>query len=167
MLRHGLLSLGMVLTAAPVVADPFENFGTAMKYALPAAAALCALRDDRAEDFAVRGALQVGLVLGLKHLFQNSDIGRRPSGGGDGFPSGHTASAMFGAADLAGKCFDDDPLAGAAAYGAAGMTGLSRLHAGEHTPAQVMSGALIGLSFGAASLGIGTDEVSISFGMRF
>ncbi|MDO5612064.1 MAG: phosphatase PAP2 family protein [Paracoccus sp. (in: a-proteobacteria)] len=167
MLRPAVLGLVLTTAAAPAVADPFENFGTAMKYGLPAAAALCALRDDRGEDFAVRGAVQVGLVLALKHLFQDSAIGRRPSGGGDGFPSGHTAAAMFGAADLAGKCFADDPLAGAAVYGAAGMTGLSRIHAGEHTPAQVMSGALIGFSLGAASLGIGTDKVSISLGMRF
>ena len=48
--------------AGSVAADPFEDFGTAMKYALPLAAATCAARDDRLEDFAVRGAVQMVLV---------------------------------------------------------------------------------------------------------
>ncbi|WP_246448783.1 hypothetical protein [Paracoccus amoyensis] len=47
------------------------------------------------------------------------------------------------------------------------LTDWSRVHAGEHTVPQVMSGALIGFSFGAASFGIGSEEVSFSVGMRF
>ncbi len=153
--------------AAPASADPFEQFGTAMKYGLPLAAAVCAADQGRLEDFAVRGVLQAALVWGMKEFFDGAPVSRRPSGGGKGFPSGHTAAAFFGAADLAGKCFDDRPGAGALAYGAAGMTGWSRVHAGEHTPAQVWTGALIGISFGAASFGIGTDGASFSVGMRF
>ena len=159
--------LAVALAAAPAAADPFEQFGTAMKYGLPLAAAACAADQDRLEDFAVRGLLQAALVWGMKAYFDGQPIARRPSGEGRGFPSGHTAAAFFGASDLAGKCFEDKPLAGAAAYGAAGLTGWSRLHAGEHTPEQVWTGALIGLSFGAASFGIGTDGASISVGLRF
>ena len=48
--------------AAPASADPFEQFGTAMKYGLPLAAAVCAVDQDRAEDFALRGSLQTALV---------------------------------------------------------------------------------------------------------
>ncbi|MBC9245447.1 phosphatase PAP2 family protein [Paracoccus sp. 11-3] len=161
------LALSVALTASPVAADPFEQFGTAMKYGLPLAAAVCAERDDRLEDFAVRGILQAAMVWGMKQYFDGQPISRRPSGEGKGFPSGHTAAAFFGASDLAGKCFKDDIAAGAAAYGAAGLTGWSRVHAGEHTVPQVMSGALIGFSFGAASFGIGSEEVSFSVGMRF
>ncbi|TRW96948.1 phosphatase PAP2 family protein [Paracoccus sp. M683] len=138
-----------------------------MKYGLPLAAAVCAERDDRLEDFAVRGVLQAAIVWGLKEYFDGSPLSRRPSGEGKGFPSGHTAAAFFGASDLAGKCVEDDRAAGAALYGAAGLTGWSRVHAGEHTVPQVMSGALIGISFGAASFGFGTDEVGFSWGMRF
>jgi len=162
---------GAILTAAafagPVAADPFEDFGTAMKYGLPAAAAICAARDDRLEDFAVRGLLQTALVLALKSWTDDLPVGRRPSGEGRGFPSGHAASAAFGAADLAGKCFGDDPAAGAAVYGAAGLTAASRIHAGQHTPAQAGAGMLIGIGFGAASFGIGSEGASFSFGMRF
>ena len=153
--------------ANPAVADPFEQFGTAMKYGLPLAAAACAADQDRLEDFAIRGILQAALVWGMKSWFDGEPLSRRPSGEGRGFPSGHTAAAFFGAGDLAGKCFEDKPLAGAAAYGAAGLTGFSRVHAGEHTPQQVWTGALIGLGFGAASFGIGTDGASLSFGLRF
>lgn len=161
----GLLALA--LTAAPAAADPFEQFGTAMKYGLPLAAAACAADQDRLEDFAIRGLLQAALVWGMKSWFDGEPLSRRPSGEGRGFPSGHTASAFFGASDLAGKCFSDKPLAGAAAYGAAGLTGWSRIHAGEHSAPQVWTGALIGLSFGAASFGIGTDGASFSVGLRF
>lgn len=164
MIRAGLCCLAL---AAPASADPFEQFGTAMKYGLPLAAAVCAADEDRLEDFAVRGLLQAAIVWGMKEYFDGQPISRRPSGDGKGFPSGHTAAAFFGASDLAGKCFEDDRAAGVALYGAAGLTGFSRVHAGEHTPQQVWTGALIGFSFGAASFGIGTDEVGFSVGLRF
>lgn len=164
MIRAALCCLAL---AAPASADPFEQFGTAMKYGLPLAAAVCAERDDRLEDFAVRGLLNAAIVWGLKEYFEGAPVSRRPSGEGKGFPSGHTAAAFFGASDLAGKCFEDDRAAGTALYGAAGLTGWSRVHAGEHTVPQVISGGLIGISFGAASFGIGTDEVGFSWGMRF
>ena len=153
--------------ALPAAADPFEQFGTAMKYGLPLAAAVCAVDQNRFEDFAVRGVLQAALVWGMKEYFDGAPISRRPSGEGKGFPSGHTAAAFFGAADLAGKCFDDRPEVGAFAYGAAALTGWSRVSAGQHTPQQVWSGALIGLSFGAASFGIGTDGASFQVGLKF
>lgn len=154
-------------TPLPSSGDPFEEFGTAMKYGLPAAAALCAARDDRLEDFAVRGIVQLAVVWGLKAWTDGSPVGRRPDGGGKGFPSGHAATAAFGAADLAGKCFRNKPLAGAAAYGAAGLTAASRVYAGEHTLEQALTGSLIGFSFGAASFGIGSEGVAFSIGMQF
>lgn len=155
--------------AAPAgaAADPFEDFGTAMKYGLPLAAAVCAADQDRFEDFAVRGILQAVVVLGLKTWLDGTPMSVRPSGEGRGYPSGHTAAAFFGASDLAGKCFEDDRAAGAALYGAAGATGWSRVHAGEHTVQQVMTGALVGFTFGGASFGIGTEGASFSVGMRF
>lgn len=158
-----------LLSVPPTVttADPFEDFGTAMKYGLPLAAAVCAADQGRFEDFAVRGALQAVVVLGLKTWLDGEPISMRPSGEGRGYPSGHTAAAFFGASDLAGKCFEDDRAAGAALYGAAGATGLSRVHADEHTVQQVMTGALIGFSFGAANFGIGSEGASFSVGMRF
>lgn len=166
--RRGCAALlATALTAAPATADPFEQFGTAMKYGLPLAAAACAADQHRLEDFAIRGLLQAALVWGMKSYFDGQPIARRPSGQGRGFPSGHTAAAFFGASDLAGKCFYDKPLAGAASYGAAALTGWSRLHAGEHNAPQVWTGALIGFSLGAASFGIGSEGASVSVGLRF
>lgn len=138
-----------------------------MKYGLPLAAAICAHRDHRLEDLALRGVVQAGIVWGLKHALDGQPISRRPSGEGLGFPSGHSAAAFFGASDLAGKCFEDDPAAGVAGYAAAGVTGWSRVHAGQHTPQQVWAGSLIGFSIGAASFGIGGEDVRFSVGMRF
>ncbi|WP_246587989.1 phosphatase PAP2 family protein [Paracoccus bogoriensis] len=164
-----VVPLGLVHGDAPAPAPEsgVERFGTVMKYALPAAAALCAHRDDRLEDFALRGILQAGLVLGLKSLTDGRPIGRRPNGGGRGFPSGHAAAAGFGAADLAGKCWPDDPAAGAAVHGAAAVTALSRIGAEQHDGRQVAAGMLIGLGFGAASFGIGGQGVDFALGLRF
>ncbi|WP_240643697.1 phosphatase PAP2 family protein [Paracoccus siganidrum] len=162
----GLAALPL-LAGGVATADPLEDFGTAMKYGLPLAAAVCAADQSRLEDFAVRGLLQAALVLALKSGLEDAPVARRPSGEGRGFPSGHSAAAAFGAADLAGKCFEDEAAAGAAAYGAAGLTAYSRVHAGQHTPAQAMAGALIGFSFGAASFGIGTEGASFSVGLTF
>lgn len=161
------LVLIAALAPAPAAADPFEDFGTAMKYGLPLAAAVCAARDDRLEDFALRGALQAAVVLGLKSWLDGTPVAVRPSGKGRGFPSGHSAAAAFGAADLAGKCFPDDRAAGIGLYGAAGLTAASRVQAGEHTVSQALTGALIGFSFGAADFGIGTEGARFSVGMRF
>lgn len=158
---------GLGPLAAPMRGSALEGFGTTMKYALPLAAAACAADQDRLEDFAVRGVLQAVVVLGLKSLFDGHPRGLRPSGEGRGYPSGHAAAAGFGAADLAGKCWRDEPGLGAAAYGAAGLTAVSRVQAGQHTPEQVWAGSLIGIGFGAASLGLGSEGASISFGLRF
>jgi membrane-associated phospholipid phosphatase len=167
-MRATLLALGVSVTlAGSAAADPFEDFGTSMKYGLPLAAAVCAVDQDRFEDFAIRGAAQALIVLGLKAVFDSSDIGMRPSGLGRGFPSGHAAAAGFGAGDLASKCFDDKPELGAAVYGAAGLAAVSRVHAGEHTPTQVLAGSLIGISFGAASFGFGSQGASFGLGLRF
>lgn len=166
-MRAAAAILALALAAGSAHADPLESFGTGMKYGLPLAAAVCAADQGRFEDFALRGALQAGLVLALKAIYADAPIGLRPSGEGRGFPSGHAAAAAFGAADLAGKCFDDQPWAGAAAYGAAGLAAYSRVHAGEHNPEQVWTGALIGFSFGAASFGIGKGGADFSVGLKF
>lgn len=167
MIRKALPAAFLAMAAPSVAADPFEDFGTAMKYGLPLAAAVCAARDDRLEDFAVRGAVQAAVVLGLKTWLDGTPVSVRPTGEGKGFPSGHSAAAAFGAADLAGKCFPDDRAAGIGLYGAAGLTAASRVHAGEHTVPQALAGALIGFSLGAADFGIGTEGAGFSIGLRF
>ena len=165
-MRAAIVGLACVL-AVPADADGLERFGTTMKYALPLAAAVCAADQDRLEDFAVRGVLQAAVVLGLTAVFDGSALGTRPTGEGRGFPSGHSAAAGFGAADLAGKCWEDEPALGTAAFGAAGLTAYGRVQADEHTSEQALAGALIGISFGAASFGIGSEGAAISFGLRF
>ena len=88
------LAAALLIGAAPAQADPFEDFGTVMKYGLPLAAAACAADQDRLADFALRGGLQVGIVLGLKRTV-GAPLGTRPTGLGEGFPSGHAANSAI------------------------------------------------------------------------
>ncbi|WP_254367951.1 phosphatase PAP2 family protein [Paracoccus sp. Z118] len=152
------LAAGLI-ASSPIGADPLEDFGTVMKYGLPLVAAACAVDQDRFGDFALRGGLQVGLVLGLKKTV-GAPLGIRPRGMGEGFPSGHAASAAFGAADLASKCVDGNAGAQAGLIAAALLASFSRVDAGEHTPAQAAAGTAIGLILGAS-------EIGLSFNARF
>lgn len=145
-----------LLGTTPAAADPFENFGTAMKYGLPLAAAVCAVDQDRFPDFALRGGLQVALVLGLKRTIDGK-LGQRPGGAAGGFPSGHAASAAFGAADLARHCVDDNDAARIGLIGAALLASASRVDADEHTPAQAAAGSAIGLTLGGSTIGLSWD----------
>ncbi|WP_299359495.1 phosphatase PAP2 family protein [uncultured Paracoccus sp.] len=149
------LAAGLMVTT-PAAADPFEQFGTAMKYGLPLAAAACAVDRDRLPDFALRGGLQVALVLALKHSVVGP-LGQRPGGGGGGFPSGHAAAAGFGAADLARHCVRDSDAARIGLLGAALLAAASRVDADEHTPAQAAAGSAIGVALGASSFGLSWD----------
>ncbi len=150
------LAAALLIGAAPAQADPFEDFGTVMKYGLPLAAAACAADQDRLADFALRGGLQVGIVLGLKRAV-GAPLGTRPTGLGEGFPSGHAASAAFGAGDLAANCVDGNAAAQAGLVAAALLASASRVHAGEHTPAQAAAGTAIGLILGASEIGFRID----------
>lgn len=145
-----------LMAPAAVQADPVEDFGTVMKYGMPLVAAACAVDQDRFGDFALRGALQVGLVLGLKKTV-GAPLGIRPTGLAEGFPSGHAASAAFGAADLASKCADGNGAAQAGLVAAALLASFSRVEAGEHTPAQAAAGTAIGLILGASEIGFAVD----------
>ncbi|MDM7459705.1 MAG: hypothetical protein P3W94_010240 [Paracoccus sp. (in: a-proteobacteria)] len=80
---------------------------------------------------------------------------------------GHTAAAGFGAVDQAGKCRRDDPAAGLAAYGAAGLTAASRFAVRLHSTEQVAAGAAIGLGFGGVNFGLSRGAVSLDLGLRF
>lgn len=150
------ITAAFVTAATPVHADPFEDFGTVMKYGLPLAAAVCAAEQDRLADFALRGGLQVGIVLGLKRKV-GAPLGIRPTGLDEGFPSGHAASAAFGAGDLAAHCVDGNEAAQAGLVAAGLLASASRVHAGEHTPAQAAAGTAIGLVLGASEIGFRID----------
>ena len=72
----------------------------------------------------------------------------RPFSGNDAFPSGHTTQAFAFASAI--SMHADNPWVGGAAYGVAGLVGLSRLETRDHFAADVLGGALVGTTIGRA-----------------
>ena len=72
----------------------------------------------------------------------------RPFSGNDSFPSGHTTQAFAIASAV--SMHADSPWVGAAAYGVAGLVGLSRMETRDHFAADVLGGALVGTTIGRA-----------------
>lgn len=83
---------------------------------------------------------------GLKHSLQIT----RPNGGENSFPSGHSATAFFGAHLLAKEYADGKSVLPYVGYGLATTTAILRLANNEHWVADVLVGAGIGI--GAAEL---------------
>ncbi|MDZ7904358.1 MAG: phosphatase PAP2 family protein [Cypionkella sp.] len=82
---------------------------------------------------------------GTKRGFGEAEIAHRPRGGLEGFPSGHTSTASFGAASLVQSCLTGAPVAQSAVILAAAFTGASRIESGAHDIWQVLAGAIWGL----------------------
>jgi membrane-associated phospholipid phosphatase len=136
----------IVLLVLTVLATAPDNrrMGSALQVVLPLIALGCAATRGKALDSLGRFAvLQVG-VKGSKSLFGESAISRRPDGGDRGFPSGHTAVATFGAAQVIRHCAPLHPVTNAAALAAAAFTGGSRIESGRHSLWQTMAGAAWG-----------------------
>lgn len=72
----------------------------------------------------------------------------RPFSSADSFPSGHAAQAFAIASAV--SLHADNPWVGAAAYGLAGLVGLSRLETRDHFSSDVVAGALVGTVIGRA-----------------
>jgi membrane-associated phospholipid phosphatase len=87
--------------------------------------------------------LQVG-IKGPKYVIGESPISQRPDGGDNGFPSGHTAVATFGALQVIKHCTALHPVTKAAVVAAAVITGGSRIESGRHSLWQTMAGAIWG-----------------------
>ena len=82
--------------------------------------------------------------------------------GGMSFPSGHTTQAFAVASVIAAHY--DSFWVRAAAYGLAGLVGLSRMQQGEHYASDVLAGALIGTAVGNAVVRFHESErLHISF----
>ncbi len=140
----GLTAALSPTSAAAGHLDREERIATAVQLALPLAAEVCAIRQDRGKDFLAAFAVETAAVQGLKYGLGSAPINQRPNGGSHGFPSGHSALAMLGATDLARRCVPDRPVLGALAYGTALAVAASRLHTRDHDGPQVLTGLAIG-----------------------
>ena len=123
-----------------------RHLGDVMQIVLPLAAGNCALRNHDENDFAVGFVTQSLTVLGIKNTLGNQSLSRRPDGSGHGFPSGHTAAAM---------------------YGAAVLTGYSRIDADRHDLTQVVAGLLVGYFANGFSLSAQPKGLRLDFHLDF
>jgi membrane-associated phospholipid phosphatase len=134
------ITTATVPSAAARAGDGFEAFGDVMRFALPAAALgiSAAKRDgDGALMLAASGVPTFGLTYGLKAVVHEE----RPDGSGDdSFPSGHTASAFWGASYLH---YRYGWKYGAPAYVLAALVGGSRIEADKHYFHDVLASVVI------------------------
>jgi membrane-associated phospholipid phosphatase len=121
--------------------DGIETAGDILQFVLPAAAAGLTLeqRDwPGTLEFAESAALTLGVTYALKYTVQE----RRPNGGNESFPSGHT-SISFSAAEFMRKRYGLEY--GIPAYALASFVAYSRVESGQHHPGDVIAGASIGI----------------------
>jgi membrane-associated phospholipid phosphatase len=165
--RVGLIWL--VLALVLVITGPkVERLGDRYQIALPLMALGCQIANGGAVEYALRYAIGFTGLHAAKWGLGEVALNARPRGGYQGFPSGHTAAASFGAASLATQCIRRHPLTKAAVIIAAGFTGGSRVAVGAHDLLQVTAGAIWGagcaLAFGRGSrsrrwlVGLFTDK---------
>lgn len=144
--RKAMLAAFLVLTLVATRPDA-ESYGTTLQVTLPLAGLGCAAASGSLPSYLLRyGGLWVS-VKASKRGLGDAEINRRPSGGYRGFPSGHTASAVFGASSLVHACLEHAPLLKTAIVLGAGFSGASRIEAGRHTIWQVLAGAILALAF--------------------
>jgi membrane-associated phospholipid phosphatase len=121
--------------------DNIQLAGDVLQLALPATAGTLTLgyRDWQ-------GTLQLAessaLTLGVTYALKSTVNERRPNGGTESFPSGHT-SISFSAAEFMRKRYGWEY--GIPAYALAGFVAYSRVESREHHPHDVVAGAGIGI----------------------
>lgn len=138
-----VIAVLLVLTVLVTVPDN-RRLGSALQVVLPLIALGCAATRGETVDSLGRFVLLQAGIKGPKYLIGERPISRRPDGGDDGFPSGHTAVATFGAVQTIKHCAAIHPATRAATIAAAAFTGGSRIEAGRHSLWQTMAGAVWG-----------------------
>jgi membrane-associated phospholipid phosphatase len=140
-----LIVIVLTLAATMAVTEKrAERWGDTLQIALPALAFACAITNGSALEYAGRFLVLEAIVQGSKYGLGDAPINIRPNGGDKGFPSGHTAAAVFGASSLVGSCIEKNPWVKGAVIITAGFVGGSRIDANKHNVWQVLAGALVG-----------------------
>ena len=136
------LVLAVIVAVALLTGARAERLGDRYQVALPLLGLACAAASGSAPDYVLRYAVLWTGIRASKNALGRSPINLRPHHGDGGMPSGHTASASFGASALVHGCLAASPPARLAAVVAAGFTGASRISAEKHTIWQVLAGVL-------------------------
>ncbi|MCO8145740.1 phosphatase PAP2 family protein [Rhodovulum tesquicola] len=154
-MRHlALLGMLAIVSLVVVLSDrQAQLIGDRLQVVLPLAGLACAIAQGDGVRYTGRYLLLESAIKGPKFGLGDAPINQRPSGGGHGFPSGHTAAASFGATALVMGCLRDSPGAQALAVLSAGFVGGSRIDAGKHTIWQTLAGAVLGYAVAVLKLG--------------
>lgn len=132
-----------------------ERLGDRYQIALPVLALGCQIANGKVVEYVLRYAVGFAGLHASKWGLGEAPLNARPRGGYQGFPSGHTAAASFGAASLVTQCIRRHPVTQTAVVFAAAYTGGSRVYVGAHDLVQVIAGAIWGtgcaLAFGRGS----------------
>jgi membrane-associated phospholipid phosphatase len=135
-----MLGAAVIFSASPLRAgDTLTTYGEIAQIAIPAAAvSVAALKSDGDGllQFGATSAVTMGITYALKYSLDRE----RPDGGGQSFPSGHTASAFMGASYLHYRYGWEY---GLPAYAAAAAVGYSRVEADKHHWEDVIAAAVI------------------------
>lgn len=134
-----------VLGLVAVMAPDSERTGDRFQVALPILALGCEVVNGSGLEYLGRYAVMFVGVHGTKNALGLNPINHRPKGGLQGFPSGHTATAAFGATSLIQSCITHAPVAQIVVALATAYTGGSRIETRWHSLTQVMAGAVWGI----------------------
>lgn len=123
--------------------DTIEDIGDIFQYALPITALI--LTAFTLNLIMIKGWLISTISIMvithiLKKVFNYTKLGRRPNGGNNSMPSGHTSAAFGGAAFI---FYGVSPFLGLLAMPFAVFTGYSRVRARKHWVRDVIAGALL------------------------
>lgn len=158
-LRKTLLKIGSIILAGHLsigtatAKDNFTKAGDIFQIILPGAAMICSGMNHNFKSTGLRFVEQGLVIKASKQLLGHTSINQRPNGNWNGFPSGHTAAAFYGASYLSRKCTKTTG-GKILVWSLATMVGASRVHGDNHTVGQVIAGALVGVAF---------DRVKVSF----
>lgn len=122
-----------------------ERWGDNFQIALPLMALGCQAANGKAPEYLLRYAVLFTGIHGSKAALGDAPFNLRPTGRLGGMPSGHTATAAFGASTLLHECINENIWVKGAVVLAASFTGASRIDAHAHSIWQVLVGALWGL----------------------
>ena len=111
------------------------------QFALPLTALGVSLADSH-KDMAMRAGLSVGTTLGIAYSLKYTWNEKRPNGGPNSFPSGHTSAAFAGASFIQ---LNYGWKWGIPAYAAASYVGWSRVASKAHWYHDVLVGAGLGI----------------------
>lgn len=141
--RAAIVLVGIFLTVA-VTERSAERYGDRLQVALPVMAWGCEALNGRAAEYLLRYVVMFTAAHGSKRVLGDAAFNIRPDGGGHGFPSAHTSTAVLGASSLVHECLGGHPFVQGATIIAAGFVGASRIEAERHDIWQVLAGALLG-----------------------